>query len=89
FTSVPINWKITIPEPGTPGNPTEYGSATSKLRNSGNWVPGFGFRSQHAGVVQFLFCDGRVGVIKESINRNVYRWLSTRNQGEVISSDAF
>jgi prepilin-type N-terminal cleavage/methylation domain-containing protein len=89
FTSVPINWKITVFEPGTPGNPVEYGSATSMLNNSGNWVPGFGFRSKHPGIVQFLFCDGRVGVIKESINRNVYRNLSTRNQGEIISADAF
>ena len=89
FTSVPINWKITVFEAGTPGNPVEYGNATGQLNNSGNWVSGFGFRSKHPGIVQFLFCDGRVTAIKESVNRNVYRWLSTRNQGEIISSDAY
>jgi prepilin-type N-terminal cleavage/methylation domain-containing protein len=83
FTSVPVNWKITVFEQ------TGYGSDTTRLNNSGNWVPCFGWRSMHPGITQFLFCDGRVTGIKDSINRNIYRWLSTRNQGEVISSDAF
>ena len=83
FTSVPINWNITIFEN------TGYGDGTGRLRNSGNWVSCFGFRSKHPGITQFLFCDGRVTAIKESINRDTYRWLSTRNQGEVISSDAY
>jgi prepilin-type processing-associated H-X9-DG protein len=83
FTSVPINWKITVFE--NPG----YGSDTTNLRNSGNWVPCFGFRSNHPGVVQFLFCDGSSKAVKESINRDVYRYLSTRNLGEVVSSDAY
>jgi prepilin-type processing-associated H-X9-DG protein len=44
----------------------------------------------HPGIVQFLFCDGHVGVIKESINRDlVFRALSTRAMGEVISSDSY
>jgi prepilin-type N-terminal cleavage/methylation domain-containing protein len=82
-TSVPVNWKITVFEQ------TGYGSETSNLKNSGNWVPCFGFRSMHPGITQFLFCDGHTTGIKDSINRNVYRWLSTRSQGEIISSDAF
>ena len=83
FTSVPINWKITIFEQ------TGYGDATGRLRNSGNWVAGFGFRSMHPGIAQFLYGDGRVGAIKDSINRDIYRALSTRGMGEVISADAF
>jgi prepilin-type N-terminal cleavage/methylation domain-containing protein len=83
FTSVQINWKITI------FDQTGYGNETGQLNNSGNWVPCFGFRSQHPGIVQFLFCDGRVTGVKESVNRVVYRSLSTRNMGEVISSDAY
>jgi prepilin-type N-terminal cleavage/methylation domain-containing protein len=83
FTSVPVNWKITVFEQ------TGYGSETGQLKNSGNWVPCFGFRSNHPGITQFLMCDGRANGIKDSINRNVYRWLSTRALGEVISSDAY
>ena len=67
FTSVPVNWKITIFEQ------TGYGDGTGRLRNSGNWVAGFGFRSKHPGITQFLYGDGRVGAIKDSINRDVYR----------------
>ncbi|WP_169975113.1 DUF1559 domain-containing protein [Tautonia rosea] len=83
FTSVPINWKITVFEN------VGYGDGNGRLNNSGNWVPCFGFRSEHAGIVNFLFADGRVTAIKETINRDVYRALSTRRGGEVISADAF
>jgi prepilin-type N-terminal cleavage/methylation domain-containing protein len=79
---VPINWKIfnhgwSEPDP------------LNDRHNSVNWRAGFGFRSQHPGIVQFLFCDGRVSAIKETIDRNIYRWLSTRAQGEVVGSDQY
>jgi prepilin-type N-terminal cleavage/methylation domain-containing protein/prepilin-type processing-associated H-X9-DG protein len=57
--------------------------------DSYNWRYGFGFRSMHPGIVNFLFCDGRVAALKCSTARTTYRALSTRNQGEVISSDAY
>ncbi|MDX2037379.1 MAG: DUF1559 domain-containing protein [Isosphaeraceae bacterium] len=49
----------------------------------------FGFRSQHPGGVNFLFLDGSVRFIKETVNMNVYKGLSTRTGGEVISSDSY
>jgi len=61
----------------------------------------FGFRSQHPGGANFLFADGSVHFLKETIdmgnpvysstlaNKGVYRNLSTRAGGEVISSDAY
>ncbi len=60
----------------------------------------FGFRSQHPGGANFLFADGSVKFLKETIDmgnpnytppisKGVYRQLSTRNAGEVISSDAY
>jgi len=83
FTSVPINWKITT------FDQVGYGNETGQLQSSGNWVPCFGFRSMHPGIAQFLFCDGRVTSVKDSVNRATYRALSTRNMGEVLSSDSY
>jgi prepilin-type N-terminal cleavage/methylation domain-containing protein/prepilin-type processing-associated H-X9-DG protein len=82
-TAVPINWKM------TPVGGAQAGTDQVSLRQSSNWNAGFGFRSLHPGVVNFLFLDGRVQGIKESINRNVYRALSTRRLSEVVSGDAY
>ena len=60
----------------------------------------FGFRSQHPGGANFAFLDGSVHFLKETIdmgnpnytppiNIGVYRKLSTRAGGEVVSSDAY
>ena len=77
-TAIPINYKVTV-----------HDENADNRSSSRNWRVGFGFKSQHPGIVQFLFADGRVTSIKESINRVTYRALSTRNLGEVISSDAY
>jgi hypothetical protein len=77
-SNVPINWKV-----------FNHNYNANDRYDSNNWRAGFGFKSQHPGIINFLFADGTVRPIKESINRNVYRWLSTRAQGEVVSSDSF
>jgi len=82
-STVPINWKI-APVGGGQANPD-----LASLKQSSSWISGFGFRSQHPGVVNFLFLDGRVQAIKDSVNRNVYRALSTRKMNEVISNDSY
>ena len=48
-----------------------------------------GFKSAHPGVVNFLFGDGSVKFLKNSINRITYCGLGSTGGGEVISSDAF
>ena len=48
-----------------------------------------GFRSRHPGGVQFGFADGSVRFLKATIAHPIYRALSTRSGGEVISADAY
>jgi prepilin-type N-terminal cleavage/methylation domain-containing protein/prepilin-type processing-associated H-X9-DG protein len=45
--------------------------------------------SRHPGGVNFLFADGSVHFLKESINPKVWQSLSTRSGGEVVSGDSF
>ena len=45
--------------------------------------------SRHPGGVNFLFGDGSVHFIKDSISSTVYRALATRAGGEVISADSY
>ncbi len=47
------------------------------------------YGSKHPGGAQFVFCDGHVAFLNETIDINVYQWLSTRDGGEVIKGDAF
>jgi prepilin-type processing-associated H-X9-DG protein/prepilin-type N-terminal cleavage/methylation domain-containing protein len=46
-------------------------------------------RSFHSGGVNVLFADGSVKFIKDSINNETWRALSTKDGGEVVSSDAY
>jgi prepilin-type N-terminal cleavage/methylation domain-containing protein/prepilin-type processing-associated H-X9-DG protein len=49
----------------------------------------FGFRSMHPGGANFVFGDGSVKFLKDSINLPTYRALGTRGAGEVVSADAY
>ncbi len=46
-------------------------------------------RSRHPGGVNICFGDGSVRFIKNSVNLNIWRALSTHSGGEIVSSDAF
>jgi prepilin-type N-terminal cleavage/methylation domain-containing protein/prepilin-type processing-associated H-X9-DG protein len=47
------------------------------------------FGSRHPGGGNFLFVDGSVHFIKNTINMPVYWALSTRNENEIISADSY
>ena len=88
-----------------PGASSPTGDVDSWLFNSGSadyrQLGQYGFRSQHPGGANFLFGDGSVHFLKETIDMGspvynppqvsigVYRRLSTRGKGEIISSDAY
>jgi prepilin-type processing-associated H-X9-DG protein len=84
-TSVPrINAQMRLPD-YPPTSPTAW------KNDPNNAVMGqFGFRSNHPGGANFLFGDGSVHFLKESIDlQGVYRALSTRKGRELISADSF
>jgi prepilin-type N-terminal cleavage/methylation domain-containing protein/prepilin-type processing-associated H-X9-DG protein len=45
--------------------------------------------SLHPGGCNFLFCDGSVRFVKETVNPTVFSYLATRAGGEVVSADQF
>jgi prepilin-type N-terminal cleavage/methylation domain-containing protein/prepilin-type processing-associated H-X9-DG protein len=47
------------------------------------------FYSPHPAGLNYLMADGSVKFIKTSINANIYGDLASRNQGEIVSGDAY
>ena len=73
-TIIPINYKI------RPGD--DACAAGPRSRNF--WHTTEGFKSYHSGGANFLFGDGSVHFLKESIDMKLYQLLGCRNDGQPI-----
>ena len=56
---------------------------------TGTLGPTYAARSRHPGGINATFCDGSVRFVKNTININTWRALSTSQGGEVISADSY
>jgi prepilin-type processing-associated H-X9-DG protein/prepilin-type N-terminal cleavage/methylation domain-containing protein len=81
-TIVPINYKLT---PGTfchlDDNNKPASPPGDPARSTDNWAVNFGFKSRHSGGANFVFCDGSVHFVQDSIDMRTYQLLGCRNDG--------
>ena len=80
-TTVPMNKFTNLPFDG-------FGTTTDGWSHRGAYT-NTNFQSRHPGGCNFLFADGSVHFIKNSIHPLVYQGMATRAKGEVISSDQY
>jgi len=74
-TIVPINFKSDNPTcPGTVAWPC-----------STNWNQSWGFKSRHTNGVNFVFGDGSVRFVTQSIDHRTYQLLGCRNDGQAVN----
>jgi prepilin-type N-terminal cleavage/methylation domain-containing protein/prepilin-type processing-associated H-X9-DG protein len=91
-TTVPaINAPLQYPEPDLPpgtADDSDYKAWLAdpvRYKNFGQ----FGFRSLHPGGANFLFGDGSVRFLKQTVSQPVYMGLGTRRGGEVLGADQY
>ena len=77
-TIVPINQKV---------EPAGGCGSLSPPIGTQNWNISWGFKSKHTGGANFVFCDGSVRSIRDSISITTYMLLGGRSDGQPIPSD--
>jgi prepilin-type N-terminal cleavage/methylation domain-containing protein/prepilin-type processing-associated H-X9-DG protein len=68
---------------------TSVSTSGTDMQLPGDYSDPITASSNHSGGVNVGFCDGSVHFIKNSVSLQVWWALGSRNQGEVISSDAY
>jgi len=76
-TVIPINYDSCTRDTSTSDNCARYC----------NWNTEAGFRSRHPGGAQFLFGDGSVHMLPETIDHQTYQYLGAKADGEVVENN--
>ena len=77
-TIVPINTFLTYLDPN-------QNRCNQWQINVDNWNISFGFRSRHPQSAQFVFADGSVHLLKQSMSHMIYNQLGCRDDGQAAS----
>jgi prepilin-type processing-associated H-X9-DG protein len=94
-TVVPLNWKTEYkdgqvdPTDGTTCSLSQLNNFTQALHCWRNQTVNWGFKSYHPGGANFVFCDGSVRFVKQSVSPRVYNGLGSRAASEILSSDSY
>jgi len=84
-TTAPINLPTCPGENGVAADPDNGGSGCQSKENA--WNASMGFKSEHPGGAHFVYCDGSVHFLPDTIDHTTYQSLGDRRDGTVISSD--
>jgi prepilin-type N-terminal cleavage/methylation domain-containing protein/prepilin-type processing-associated H-X9-DG protein len=93
-TVIPINYQSNYHTPGTDvyaynnGNCSQSPDCTQPATDWQNWSVSTGFKSNHSGGTNFVFCDGSVHFINQNIDARTYNLLGCRFDEQIIDSSA-
>ncbi|HMC88299.1 MAG TPA: H-X9-DG-CTERM domain-containing protein, partial [Gemmataceae bacterium] len=79
-TIIPINYAIDEQDTSWCGA-SRAGPAHSMFNNEVAW----GFRSRHSGGANFVFVDGSVHFLAQTIDHKTFQLLGCRNDGQPVS----
>lgn len=82
-TQVPLNTMTTCA--ASQAEATQRGYTNPQCFTKSNWNYSWGFRSNHTGGAQFLYVDGSVRFISQTVNYNTYQSLGGRADARPIS----
>ena len=88
----PVSRATSLPNAPVPSRPRdEIFDEIEALASEGSWPVTLtgGFSSYHAQACNFLFGDGSVRAVHNSVDTRVYMLLGNRADGEPISSDSY
>jgi prepilin-type N-terminal cleavage/methylation domain-containing protein/prepilin-type processing-associated H-X9-DG protein len=87
-TIIPMNTRTPFPTQGVSSADCS-GQTPPNSQIYGNWGYSAGFKSEHAGGVNFVFGDGSVKFLNQNMNMDTFQLLGCRNDGKAIDASQY